>query len=123
MTPEDRTHKPLRPTARGTFQKVGMVASLALVMAAAVSPASAAAGSVTDRAAVSCDGQRQLSSHGDEHDKDECRREPGPKGDTGAPGPCSDIDTYSRTDAQGFTDPAFRRGGPQRAPFHESQLV
>jgi hypothetical protein len=119
MRPEFGPYSLLGPVARHRCKQAGMVASLAVVLAAGViSPAAAAARSVTDYAraeATPSGGDKCKPSHhkpraGEAVTNDQCKGPTGPRGATGpkgttgatgatgATGPCSDIDAYQVAD-------------------------
>ncbi|MGW0834773.1 hypothetical protein [Streptomyces prunicolor] len=130
MNPEFPTSSPLGPLARDRFRKAGLVASLALVLAAGVAaPAAAAARSVSDqpKAAAGHTGDHCKPAHHHKSrvteggGKGDCKGPTGPtgpkgpkgdkgatgatgpKGPTGATGPQGDHGATGATGAQGAT--------------------
>ncbi|MFG3264735.1 hypothetical protein [Streptomyces bobili] len=113
MSPDSRTTSPFGPLARDAFRKAGMVASLALVLAAGVaSPATAAARAVSGQA-VTAD-----PSGGDKCKNDHPRAADGTsasggkecKGPTGPTGPQGATGATGATGPQGPTGPAGTTG-------------
>ncbi|MHB9856548.1 hypothetical protein ACSYGO_45950 [Streptomyces krungchingensis] len=118
MSPEYRASSSLGPLARERFKKVGMVASLALMLATAVvSSATAAARPITDHAPVSsrlggdqCKDKSTKSNHemsdpgayGNDG-KDGCRGATGATGSTGATGATGSTGSTGSTGATGAT--------------------
>ena len=116
MNPEFPTSSPLGPLARDRFRKAGMVASLALVLAAGVAaPATAAARSVTDRprAAAGNGGDHCKPNHHHKSrvteagGKGDCK---GPTGPTGPKGPKGDKGATGATGPTGPTGPTGHTG-------------
>ncbi|MFF8189687.1 hypothetical protein ACF05L_02115 [Streptomyces bobili] len=113
MSPDSRTTSAFGPLARDAFRKAGMVASLALVLAAGVaSPATAAARAVPGQA-VTAD-----PSGGDKCKNDHPRAADGTstsggkecKGPTGPTGPMGATGATGATGPQGPTGPAGATG-------------
>ncbi|MFI6402613.1 hypothetical protein [Streptomyces sp. NPDC050548] len=117
MSPEFRT-SPLGPLARNRFRKAGMVASLALALAAgAASPATAAARSMTEQARVAAgNGGGDCKPH--HHHKSEATEAggkghcKGPTGPTGPAGPKGDKGDQGPAGPVGPQGPAGPAGGP-----------
>ncbi|MGD1225824.1 hypothetical protein AB9Q10_46270 [Streptomyces krungchingensis] len=133
MSPEYRASSSLGPLARERFKKVGMVASLALMLATAVvSSATAAARPITDHASVSsrlggdqCKDKSTKSNHemsdpgayGNDG-KDGCRGATGATGSTGATG-ATGMGTPGTPGATGSTGATGATGG---AVVHVTQV-
>ncbi|WP_062650472.1 collagen-like triple helix repeat-containing protein [Streptomyces maremycinicus] len=120
MRPEFGPYSLLGPVARHRCKRAGMVASLAVVLAAGViSPAAAAARSVTDRVQAelpSPGGKCKPGHHKHEHHKpraieaggkDKCKGPTGPTGPKGPKGPKGD---HGVTGATGPTGPTGATG-------------
>jgi hypothetical protein len=131
MSPDSRTTSPFGPLARDAFRKAGMVASLALVLAAGVaSPATAAARAVTGQA-VTADpsgGDKCKNDHpraGDGTSASggkECKGPTGPtgpQGATGATGPTGATGATGATGTQGPTGPCVEIDGFQDQQVYE----
>ncbi|MFE6825860.1 hypothetical protein [Streptomyces sp. NPDC057690] len=121
MRPQFGPYSLLGPVARLRCKRAGMVASLAVVLAAGViSPAAAAARNVTDRAEAaelpSPGGKCKPGHHKHEHHKpraieaggkDKCKGPTGPTGPKGPKGPRGD---HGATGATGPTGPTGATG-------------
>ncbi|MFM9497484.1 hypothetical protein ACKI1Q_28265 [Streptomyces galilaeus] len=131
MSPDSRTTSPFGPLARDAFRRAGMVASLALVLAAGVaSPATAAARTVTGQA-VTADpsgGDKCKNDHpraGDGTSASggkECKGPTGPtgpQGATGATGPTGPTGATGATGTQGPTGPCVEIDGFQDQQVYE----
>ncbi|MEV5488907.1 hypothetical protein AB0L47_13030 [Streptomyces bobili] len=126
MSPDSRTTSPFGPLARDAFRKAGMVASLALVLAAGVaSPATAAARAVTGQAVTAepSGGDKCKNDHprtGDGTSASggkECKGPTGPTGPKGATGATGPTGPQGATGATGATGPQGATGatGPAGA--------
>ncbi|MFF8321282.1 hypothetical protein ACF06V_29480 [Streptomyces bobili] len=113
MSPDSRTTSPFGPLARDAFRRAGMVASLALVLAAGVaSPATAAARAVTGQA-VTADPSGGDKCKTDHHPRagdgtsasggKECKGPTGPTGPQGATGATGPTGPMGATGPQGVT--------------------
>ena len=120
MSPEFRT-SPLGPLARNRFRKAGMVASLALALAAgAAGPATAAARSMTEHVNAAagngggdCKPHHHHKSQATEAGgKDHCKGPTGPTGPTGPKGDKGDTGPAGPTGPKGDTGPSGGPAGP-----------
>ncbi|MGW7131719.1 hypothetical protein ACWGIA_25745 [Streptomyces bobili] len=132
MSPDSRTTSPFGPLARDAFRRAGMVASLALVLAAGVaSPATAAARAVTGQA-VTADPSGGDKCKTDHHPRagdgtsasggKECKGPTGPtgpQGATGATGPTGPTGATGATGTQGPTGPCVEIDGFQDQQVYE----
>ncbi|WP_327183068.1 hypothetical protein [Streptomyces sp. NBC_01334] len=133
MRPEFGPYSLLGPVARHRCKRAGMVASLAVILAAGViSPAAAAARSVTDRVQAelpSAGGKCKPGHHKPDHHKpraieaggrDKCKGPTGPTGPKGPKGPKGD---HGATGATGPTGPTGATGATGATGTHGRQGV
>lgn len=124
MSPEYGTRSLLGPLARDRFKKTGMMASLALVLAASVvSPAAAAARGVGEHtngtSHYSVGGKDKCKTQGSKHrvaestaqgGKDKCKGPTGPTGPQGATGATGPTGPQGATGPTGPTGPTGATG-------------